>query len=95
MLQIILLRLTILPSTSARLSKTGDPGYFEHALGVVARAEGMSSVAASTGLNRENLYRTLSDDSNPRFQTVVKILDSLGLAFDVKPVADSVQTVAH
>ena len=75
--------------------KDGDPGYFEHALGVVARAEGMSSVAASTGLNRENLYRTLSDDSNPRFQTVVKILDSLGLAFDVKPVADSVQTVAH
>ena len=67
--------------------KDGDPGYFEHALGVVARAEGMSSVAASTGLNR--------DDSNPRFQTVVKILDSLGLAFDVKPVADSVQTVAH
>ena len=45
--------------------KDGDPGYFEHALGVVARAEGMSSVAASTGLNRENLYRTLSDDSNP------------------------------
>ena len=38
--------------------KDGDPGYFEHALGVVARAEGMSSVAASTGLNRENLYRT-------------------------------------
>lgn len=75
--------------------KDGDPGFFEHALGVVARAEGMSSVAASTGLNRENLYRTLSDDSNPRFQTVVKILDSLGLAFDVKPVADSVQTVAH
>lgn len=69
--------------------KDGDPGYFQHALGVVARAEGMSSVAAATGLNRENLYRTLSDDSNPRFQTVVKILDSFGLVLDVKPAATS------
>lgn len=66
--------------------RDGDPGYFQHALGVVARAEGMSSIAASTGLNRENLYRTLSDDSNPRFQTVVKILDSFDLMLDVKPV---------
>lgn len=69
----------------------GDPGYFQHALGVVARAEGMSSVAVSTGLNRENLYRTLSDDSNPRFQTIVKILDGLGLVLDVKPAPRSTQ----
>ena len=67
----------------------GDPGYFQHALGVIARAEGMSSLAASTGLNRENLYRTLSDDSNPRFQTVVRILDGLGLMLDVKPAVRS------
>ena len=69
--------------------RDGDPGYFQHALGVVARAEGMSSIATSTGLNRENLYRTLADDSNPRFQTIVRILDSFGLVFDVKPASRS------
>lgn len=74
--------------------RDGDPGYFQHALGVVARAEGMSSVASATGLNRENLYRTLSDDSNPRFQTVVKILNSLGLELDVKPAGKSSRSPA-
>ncbi|MBC5583700.1 putative addiction module antidote protein [Eggerthella sp. NSJ-70] len=69
----------------------GDPGYFQHALGVVARSEGMSALAVSTGLNRENLYRTLSDDSNPRFQTIVRILDGLGLVLDVKPAPRSAQ----
>ena len=65
--------------------RENDLAYFQHALGVAARAAGMTSVSASTGLNRENLYRSLSDDGNPRFQTVVRVLNSMGLTLDVKP----------
>ena len=62
-----------------------DLAYFQHALGVVARSEGMSAIASSSNLNREHLYRSLSDNGNPRFQTVVKVLESMGLSLDVKP----------
>lgn len=65
--------------------RDGDEAYFQHALGVIARAEGMSSIASSAGLNREHLYRSLSDGGNPRFQTVVKVLKSIGLDIDVRP----------
>ncbi len=61
-----------------------DPIFIAHALGVVARARGMSDVANRTGLNRENLYRALSGDGNPEFGTILKVLSALGLQITVK-----------
>lgn len=56
-----------------------DPQLIIHALGVIARAKGMSQIARETGLARESLYRALSDSGNPEFSTVLKVVRALGL----------------
>ena len=57
----------------------GDPKGIAHALGVVARARGMTQLARETGITRESLYRALSDEGNPEFATIVKVMTALGL----------------
>jgi len=54
-----------------------DPKYFAQALGNVARAKGMSSVSEATGLGRQSLYGALSDDGNPRIDTLFRVLEAL------------------
>jgi probable addiction module antidote protein len=56
------------------------------ALRDVAEAQkGMSKVATEANVNRENLYRTLSEEGNPRFSTLESILNVLGMDLVVKP----------
>ena len=57
----------------------GDPGLIAAALGDVARAKGMTKVAADAGLGRESLYKALSPDGNPELATVLKVMQALGL----------------
>jgi probable addiction module antidote protein len=61
----------------------GDPALLSHALGVVARARGMTRLAKETGLAREALYRALSRRGNPSFTTVMKVTKALGLKITV------------
>lgn len=61
----------------------GDSTLITHALGVVARAEGMTEVAKQTGLTRASLYKALSGDGNPEFSTVLKVVHALGLKMTV------------
>lgn len=64
----------------ACLEEAGDdPAYIAHALGVIARARGMTQLARDTGLARENLYKALSRDGNPEFGTILKVVKALGL----------------
>jgi probable addiction module antidote protein len=56
-----------------------DIGEFTHALGVVARARGMSAVAEKSGLTREALYKALRPSSQPRFDTIYKVCHALGV----------------
>ncbi len=65
--------------------ETGDPAFVSDALGVVARARGMSDVARTAGMSRESLYRALSADGNPKFETVLRVMHALGLQFSVNP----------
>ena len=60
-----------------------DPAFFVEAIGDVARAKGMTSVAESTGLGRQALYRSLSSDGNPRIDTLFKVLDTLNVRLAV------------
>ena len=60
-----------------------DPQYFAKALGNVARAKGMSSVSEATGLGRQSLYRALSDDGNPRIDTLFRVLEALEIRLAV------------
>lgn len=64
---------------------TNDPAYVTHALGVVARAKGMTQIAKETGLSREQLYRSLSDEGNPTLRTVFTVLKALGVELTAKP----------
>lgn len=61
----------------------GDPALITHALGVIARSEGMSEVAKAAGLTRASLYKALSSDGNPEFATVLKVIRALGLKLTV------------
>jgi len=64
----------------ACLEEAGDdPAFIAHALGVIARARGMTRLARDTGLARENLYKALSADGNPEFGTILKVVKALGL----------------
>ena len=61
----------------------GDPALIAHALGVIARAKGMTQIAQAAGLGRESLYKALSPDGNPEFATVLKVMRALGLKLKV------------
>ena len=61
----------------------GDSDFFVKAVGDVARAKGMMNVARTTGLGRQNLYRSLSRGGNPRVGTLFKVLDALDVRLSV------------
>lgn len=57
----------------------GDPTYIAHALGVVARARGVSEFARETGLSREAIYKAFKPGGNPTLDTLTKATKALGL----------------
>lgn len=57
----------------------GDAAFIAKALGDIARAKGMSQVARDAGLSRESLYKALSGERSPGFDTILKVIDALGL----------------
>jgi probable addiction module antidote protein len=65
--------------------ETGDPSFVADALGIVARARGMSDVARAAGLSRESLYRALSVDGNPELDTLLKVVRALGMHLSAVP----------
>jgi probable addiction module antidote protein len=67
--------------------ETDDAAFIAKAIGTVARAKGMGTVAEQTGLSRENLYRSLSGDTKPEFETIRKVLGALGVQLVAKPRA--------
>ena len=56
-----------------------DPDFLLQALNDVARARGMSNIAELSGLGRESLYKALSPGAKPRFDTIMKVMQALGL----------------
>ena len=57
----------------------GDAAFIAKALGDIARAKGMTQVARESGLSRESLYKALSGDRSPSFDTILKVISALGL----------------
>ena len=68
----------------AEALQTNDAGYIAHALGVVARAKGMAEIASQTGLSREQLYRSFSENGNPTLKTTLAVMKALGIALTAK-----------
>ncbi len=69
--------------------ESGDAKYLTQALGVVARAKGMSKIAKTTGITREGLYKALSAEGDPRLTTFLGVIKSLGLRLSVKPAQEA------
>jgi probable addiction module antidote protein len=64
--------------------ESGDSSLIAHAIGVAARAKGMSDVARRSRRSRESLYRSLSANGKPEFGTIIDVLKALGLRLSVK-----------
>lgn len=62
-----------------------DVPTFLLALRDVADAQGLGKVAEEAKLNRENVYRMLSDKGNPRLSSLFSVLYVLGLELRVQP----------
>jgi probable addiction module antidote protein len=60
-----------------------NPDVFLSAVGHVAKARGMSAIAESAGLGRESLYKALTPGAKPRYDTVLRVLQSLGVKLSV------------
>ena len=59
--------------------ESGHVPYIANALGIAARSEGMSKIAARTGVNRQALYTALSENGNPTLETLLKVMTALGM----------------
>jgi probable addiction module antidote protein len=61
-----------------------NPDVFLAALGEVAKVRGIATLAKRSGLGRESLYKTLAPGSKPRYETICKLLDAMGVKLTVK-----------
>lgn len=64
----------------------GDAAFIAKALGDIARAKGMTQVARDAGLSRESLYKALSGERAPGFDTILKVISALGLKLHAEAV---------
>ncbi len=63
----------------SQILEDGDTDELLAAIGDIAKAKGMSQISKDTGLGRESLYKTFNAGVKPKFDTIVKVLDSLGI----------------
>jgi probable addiction module antidote protein len=61
----------------------GDPALFVAAIGDIAKAKGMTEIAKKSGVTRESLYRALKVEARPRFETVARVIQALGMKLSV------------
>lgn len=66
---------------------SGDPSYIANALGIVARARGMTAVAKEAGVTREALYKALRPDGDPRLSTLLGVTKALGMKITAEPAS--------
>lgn len=67
--------------------ETGDAKHIAKAIGIVARAKGMTKIARATGLAREQLYKSLSAEGNPTLATTLAVLNAIGFSLTGKRLA--------
>lgn len=66
---------------------SGNPAYVAHALGVIAKAIGMSEIARRTGIKRQSLYAALDEEGNPTLETFFSVLQALGIVLQAEGAA--------
>lgn len=66
-----------------------DASYIAHALGVIARSKGMKQISEQTGLSREQLYRSFSENGNPTLKTTLAVMKVLGIKLTARITTDN------
>lgn len=69
----------------AEAFETGNAAFIANALGVVARARGMTSIAKDAGVTREALYKALSEKGDPKLSTLLGVMKALGVHLSARP----------
>ena len=65
-------------------SRPEKAAYIAQALGVIARARGMTKVAREAGVTREALYKSLSDAGDPRPTRLLGVTRALGMTLSAQ-----------
>ncbi len=68
---------------------SGDQKFIASALGAVARARGMSTIAEKAGVTRPALYKALSETGDPQLSTLLGVVNAIGLKLAVEPLSHS------
>ncbi|MCL2021636.1 MAG: putative addiction module antidote protein [Betaproteobacteria bacterium] len=68
--------------------REGDAADFIHALGTAARARGMTEIAKKAGVSRASLYKSLSENGNPEFDTIYRLCNAMGLRLTTTPLTE-------
>ena len=71
----------------SQVLEDGDTDELIEAIGHIAKARGMAQIAKDTGMGRESLYKSFKAGAKPRFETVMKVLKSLGIGIEAKAIA--------
>jgi probable addiction module antidote protein len=66
------------------IMQENDADLFLAAIGNIAKARGMAQVAAATGLGRESLYKAFAPGAKPRYDTIFRVIQALGIRFSAK-----------
>ena len=66
--------------------ETRDSTYISKAIGVAAKAKGMTSLSKSTGISREHLYKAFSENGNPTLKTTLAVMSSLGVQLTTQQI---------
>ena len=69
----------IIAAYLTEILEDGNMEEFLAAIDEIARAKGMTKVSKESGLSRESLYKSFKADAHPRFDTVLKVLNSFGI----------------
>ena len=65
------------------IMEENDDALLASALGDIAKARGMTQIAKDAGFGRESLYKALREGANPRYDTIAKVIQALGLKLTV------------
>lgn len=63
----------------SQVLEDGDMNELLEAISNIAKAKGMTQIAKDTGLGRESLYKSFAKGAQPKFETILKVLQSFGL----------------
>lgn len=67
-------------------AELNDSNILLKAIENAAKAKGIMQVAKEAGVSRESLYKSLSQDAKPRFETIAKVVQALGVQMTFKPL---------